>query len=46
MGKSGGAVAHGFTHDIQKLQFVGTELSWGNAPSFQISEEESCLLRH
>ena len=32
MGKSGGAVAHGFTHDIQKLQFVGTELSWGNAP--------------
>jgi len=32
MGKSGGAVAHGFTHGIQKLQFMDTEQSYGNLP--------------
>jgi hypothetical protein len=29
---AGGGVAHGFTHAIQKLQFLGSNQNWGNAP--------------
>ena len=32
MGKSGGGLAHGFTHGIQKLQFMDTEQNYGNLP--------------
>ena len=34
--KSGGGIAHGFTHEIQKLQFLDSTQNWGNVPRWLV----------
>ena len=36
VGNAGGGVAHGYTHAIQKMQFMGSNQNWGNVPRWLV----------